>query len=315
MPALTRPATPPARARGRSARKRNRQRGAVALFVGPFLVLFLLVFAAPIVYSAVQSLYAERASGPLGLGGIAAKFVGFANFQTVLHSGDYWHGMERVLLFGVVQVPFMLFAALALALALDSIAARGVAAFRTAYFLPYAIPGVVAALLWAYLYIPQLSPYTGVLSSLGLHPNLLGPGLVLWSVANITTWSYTGYNMLIILASLKTIPQELFEAARIDGASEWKIAWRIKVPAVRRALVLTGVLSIIGTLQLFTEPTVLQGISFGVTSTYTPTMYTFNAAFANSDSGLASAGSIVIALIAGALSVAYYRLTTGKAER
>ena len=314
MSALTRQATGPSRAQGRPAR-RKRQRGVVALFVGPFLALFLLVFAAPIVYSAVQSLYAERASGPLGLGGITSKFVGFANFQTVLHSGDYWHGMARVFLFGIVQVPFMLIAALAIALALDSIAARGVAAFRTAYFLPYAIPGVVAALLWSYLYLPQLSPYIKALSVIGLHPDLLGPNLVLWSVANITTWCYTGYNMLIILSSLKNIPQELFEAARIDGASEWKIAYRIKVPAVRRALVLTGVLSIIGTLQLFTEPTVLQGISFGVTSTYTPTMYTFNAAFANNDSGVASAGSIFIALIAGGLSVAYYRVTTEKADR
>jgi multiple sugar transport system permease protein len=312
MSALTRQATGPSRPR-RSARRR--QRGAVLLFVAPFMALFLLVFAAPIVYSVIQSLYAQVDSGPLGLGGVVTKFVGFANFQTVLHSGDYWQGMEHVFLFGIVQVPFMLIAALALALALDSIAARGVAAFRMAYFLPYAIPGVVAALLWSYLYIPQLSPYTKMLSSIGLHPNFLGPGLVLWAIANITTWSYTGYNMLIILASLKTIPQELFEAARIDGANEWTIAWRVKVPAVRRALVLTGVLSIIGTLQLFTEPTVLQGISFGVNSSYTPTMYSFNAAFSDSENGLASAASIVVALLAGVLSVVYYRVTSGKAEK
>jgi multiple sugar transport system permease protein len=312
MSALSRQAT--GRSRPRKPLRR-RQRGAVALFVAPFMALFLLVFAAPIVYSVVQSLYSQVDSGPLGLGGVGTKFVGFANFQTVLHSGDYWRGMEHVFLFGIVQVPFMLIAALALALALDSIAARGVAAFRMAYFLPYAIPGVVAALLWSYLYIPQLSPYTKLLSSIGLHPNLLGPSLVLWSIANITTWSYTGYNMLIILASLKTIPQELFEAARIDGASEWAIAWRVKVPAVRRALVLTGVLSIIGTLQLFTEPTVLEGISFGVNNTYTPTMYSFTAAFSNGDNGLASAASIVVALIAGVLSVVYYRVTSGKADK
>jgi multiple sugar transport system permease protein len=311
MSALTRQATGQSRPR---RPLRRRQRGAAALFIAPFMALFLLVFAAPIVYSVIQSLYSQVDSGPLGLGGVVPKFVGFANFQTVLHSGDYWRGMEHVFLFGIVQVPFMLIAALALALALDSIAARGIAAFRMAYFLPYAIPGVVAALLWSYLYIPQLSPYTKILSSVGLHPNLLGPGLVLWSIANITTWSYTGYNMLIILASLKTIPQELFEAARIDGASEWVIAWRVKVPAVRRALVLTGVLSIIGTLQLFTEPTVLEGISFGVSNTYTPTMYSFTAAFSNSDNGLASAASIVIALIAGVLSVVYYRVTSGKAD-
>lgn len=302
--------------RGSPSRNPLRQPyGAVAVLVAPFLLLFVLVFVTPIVYSGVESLYSRKASGGLGLSGVTTKFVGLDNYREVLHSGVYWHGMGRVFLFGVVQVPFMLVAALALALALDSVAARGVAAFRTAYFLPYAIPGVVAALMWSYLYIPQLSPYTKALSSIGLHPDFLGPGVVLWSIANITTWSYTGFNMLIILGSLRAIPVELFEAARIDGASEWAVAWRIKVPAVRRALVLTGVLSIIGTLQLFTEPTVLYGISNGVDRNYTPTMYAFTAAFVDGDRGLASAASIVIALIAGVLSVLYYRLTTRKADR
>jgi multiple sugar transport system permease protein len=291
-----------------------RQRGAVFLFVGPFLVLFLFVFVAPIIYSAVESLFSRQVSG-LGLGGSTTVFVGFANFEKVLTDSTFWHGAGRVFLFGVVQIPVMLVVALAFALLLDSIAARGVAAFRLAFFLPYAIPGSVAALLWAYLYIPQLSPYSALLAHIGLHPQFLGPDTVLWAIANITTWTYTGYNMLIIYATLKAINPDLYEAARIDGASEWAIALKVKVPQVRNALVLTGVLSIIGTLQLFTEPTILESISTAVNSTFTPTMYSFNAAFTSDNAGIASAASIIIAAMAGFLSVIYYRIAQREGRR
>jgi multiple sugar transport system permease protein len=295
-------------ARAASSRPpRTRQRGVILLFVGPFVALFLFVFAAPIVYSAVESLYSRRASG-LGLGGAKLTFVGLDNFRQVLTDTVFTRGVGRVFLFGVIQIPVMLIGALALALLLDSVAARGVSAFRAAFFLPYALPGSVAALLWAYLYIPQLSPYSAVLSRLGLQVQFLGPSTVLWAIANITTWTYTGYNMLIIYASLKAISPDLYEAARIDGAGEWSIALRIKVPAVRNALVLSGVLSIIGTLQLFTEPTILQSISTTVDINYTPTMFAFNAAFTSDDTGLASAASLVIAVMAGILSVIYYRV-------
>jgi multiple sugar transport system permease protein len=290
-----------------SWRLRIRRRGAILLFVGPFIAFFLFVFAAPIVYSAVESLYSRRSSG-LGLGGATLTFVGFGNFRQVLTDATFWHGVGRVFLFGVVQIPVMLVGALALALLLDSVAARGVSAFRAAFFLPYALPGSVAALLWAYLYIPQLSPYSALLSHLGLQVQFLGPNTVLWAIANITTWTYTGYNMLIIYSSLNAISPDLYEAARIDGAGEWSIALRIKVPAVRNALILSGVLSIIGTLQLFTEPTILQSISTTVDSNFTPTMFAFNAAFTSDDIGQASAASLIIAVMAGILSVIYYRV-------
>jgi multiple sugar transport system permease protein len=134
-------------------------------------------------------------------------------------------------------------------------------------------------------------------------------------MANITTWSYTGYNMLIIYSSLKSISGDLYEAARIDGASELTIARRIKVPAVRNALVLTGVLSIIGTLQLFTEPTILSGITPTVDGQFTPTMFAFNAAFQDGNTGLASAASLILAVLAGVLSIGFFRITTRRAAR
>ena len=128
-------------------------------------------------------------------------------------------------------------------------------------------------------------------------------------MANITTWSWTGYNMLIVLSALQAIPRDQYEAARLDGASELAVALRIKLPQIGPALVLSGTLSIIGTIQIFNEPRVLQRISTSVSSDYVPTMAALRAAFQDNDFNSAAAMSVVIALIAGVLSLLYYQLT------
>ena len=111
-----------------------------------------------------------------------------------------------------------------LALLLESASARWPGLFRAAYFMPYGVPGVIATILWSFLYVPGLSPIVDMASVVGLQVDFLGPDTVLWSIANIVTWTYTGYNMLIIIAQLKAIPAELYEAAKVDGAGPWRIA-------------------------------------------------------------------------------------------
>lgn len=118
-----------------------------------------------------------------------------------------------MLLFGAVQVPVMLGLALVFALLLDSPLIRGKKFYRLAFFAPYAVPGVIAAIMWGFLYSPSLSPFSVLTSNV----DLLGSGLVLWSIANVVTWVYAGYNMLIIYSALQSIPGEIYEAARIDG--------------------------------------------------------------------------------------------------
>src|SRR5205823_4395825 len=112
--------------------------------------------------------------------------------------------------------------------------------FRLTYFMPFAVPGLVAGLLWGYLYSPQLSVITQVTTALGLpKPDFFADNVLLWSIANITTWEWTGYNMIILTAALLAIPHELYEAARIDGCGGFGIARYIKIPLVRGGLVLT----------------------------------------------------------------------------
>src|SRR5205823_3209026 len=114
----------------------------------------------------------------------------------------------------------MLILALVLALLLDSTLVRLKAFFRVAFFVPFAIPGIIAALLWAFFYQPVFSPIVKGFQALGLPaPDFLGPGTVLWSIANIATWTYAGYNMLIIFAALQAIPSEIYESPRYKQES------------------------------------------------------------------------------------------------
>src|SRR5262249_38638254 len=194
----------------------------------------------------------------LGFGTPQQVFTGFGNYTKVFQDPTFLPGLGRVLLFGVVQVPVMLGLALLLALLLDGTAARFPQLFRIAFFLPYAMPGVIGALLWSFLYHPALSPFLDI-----VNVNFFSPAMLLWSIGNIVTWAYTGFNMLVIYSSLKSIPRDLYEAAELDGCSPWRIAWHIKIPLVRPALVLTALFSIIGTLHLFNEPAVLRNLQPG----------------------------------------------------
>ncbi|MDO5644066.1 MAG: sugar ABC transporter permease [Dermabacter sp.] len=279
-------------------------------FVTPFALLFAAVFLIPIGVSIYSSFFraAPSGGGLYGGGEMANQFVAFQNYTEIITGSAFWTGMGRVFLFGIVQVPVMILLALVMALLLDSLVIKRVGAFRLGFFLPYAVPGVVAALVWTYMYNPQFSPINELLDLVGLHINFFDSNLILWSMANMTTWTFTGYNMLIFLAALQAIPNELYEAARIDGASGWDIVRRIKVPMVRNATLLAVLLSIIGTIQLFNEPTVLRAENTWMGADYTPMMMAYNTLMGSispSGTGPAAAISVLMAIIAGALAGIY----------
>ena len=287
--------------------RKPRWRWAPYGFIAPFAVLFTCFYALPIGYALWNSLRktVRTGGGEFGAGVSHQVFGGLSNYKEVFSDNAFSAGLLRVFLFGVVQVPVMLGVALLLALILDSGLARFVRLFRLAYFLPYAVPGVIAAILWGFLYTPGLSPIDQLFGS---KINLLGNGLVLFAIGNIVTWSWTGYNMLIIFASLQAIPQDIFEAARLDRASNIQIALRIKIPMLRPALLLTCVFSMIGTLQLFTEPAVLQQITGTITTTFTPNLMAYSEAFNNNNPAFAAAISVTLALITFVLSFGFLRL-------
>ncbi|MFI1965378.1 carbohydrate ABC transporter permease [Streptomyces pathocidini] len=293
----------------RPTRGEIRNARAASGFLLPFAALFLLCFVAPIAYALYTSLLKVERSGPLGLGGGAHEvFTGLDNYAQALQDPTFTAGFGRVLLFGLVQVPLMIVLATALALLLEAASARWVGFFRTAFFLPYGVPGVIASILWGFLYVPGISPFVEMAGSVGWDVDFLSRSSVLWAIANIVTWQYAGYNMLVLIAQLKSVPVELYEAARIDGANAWQVARHIKLPLIRPALVLTTVFSIIGTLQLFAEPLVLQPLTNSIDSGYTPNLNAYNEAFKSNNQNVAAAEAVLLALVACALSFGFLRV-------
>jgi multiple sugar transport system permease protein len=283
----------------------------IVAFLLPFFVPFVLFYLVPIGYALWQSLLVVRRAGGQ-YGTPYTTFGGFTQYVQAFQNTEFWGSIGRIALFGIVQVPVMLFLALSMALLLDAPLLKLKSFFRISAFMPYAVPGVIAAIMWSFLYSPQLSPIVDVLQHLGLQPNFLGPGAVLWSTANVSTWLWTGYNMLIMFSALQSIPPELYQAARLDGASNWAIAWRIKVPIIAPSIVLTTVFSIIGTLQLYAEPAVLRQISSNISSTFTPNMLAY--AVASGDNyQQAAAISVILAVITFVLSFGFMRLTSKRA--
>ena len=287
---------------------RTRTRLAVFGFLGPFLVLFIATIVFPLGYALFQSVTTTARSGAFGEGGSTTVFVGIQNYAAALSDPSFVSSLGRVALFAVVQVPLMIVLATALALMLDAASARGVKLFRSAYFLPYGVPGVIASLLWGFLYTPGISPVIDLGRVFGLQLDFLGAQTVLWSIANIVIWQYAGYNMLVIVAQLKSIDRDLFEAAAIDGAKAWQVITQIKLPLIAPAIVLTTVFTIIGTVQLFAEPLVLKPLSGAITSSYTPNMSAYNQAFTNNNYSLAAAESVLLALVACAFSFGFLKL-------
>ncbi|WP_026360143.1 carbohydrate ABC transporter permease [Amycolatopsis nigrescens] len=275
------------------------------LFLAPFGVFFAVFFLAPIGYAIYQSLLTTKRTGAFGLGGSKTVFAGLDNFGAALGSTGFVESLGRVLLFAVVQVPVMILLAIVLALLLDAASAKWPSFFRAAYFLPYGVPGVIATILWGFLYVPGMSPLIDLTSALGLEVDPLSSGAVLWSIANIVTWAFAGYNMLVIVAQLKSIPGELYEAAIVDGARPWQVIWHIKLPLIRPAIVLTTVFTIIGTLQLFAEPKVLRPLTAAIGVDYTPNLSAYTEAFQNNNYGLAAAEAVLLALGAFVLSFGF----------
>jgi multiple sugar transport system permease protein len=280
------------------------------LFVLPFLLLFVAFFIAPLLYAFQQSLYEEKRSG-LGFGPPRIVWAGVGNYLKALHDPNFWDGFGRVLLFGGVQIPLMMLVALVLAMLMDSAVIRFRSFFRLAFFVPYAVPIVIAAIMWGFFYSPSASPIVQVFTALGLPPPVfLGPTATLWSIANISTWEFTGYNMIIFYSALQGVPQEIYEAGRLDGLSELGIAWRLKLPMIAPALVLGLLFSIVGSLQLFNEPIVLKNLTgSAITTSYTPNIFAYNVAVVNTDFNYGGAIAVILGVITFIFSYGFLRLT------
>lgn len=289
-------------------RRSPRPRLAPWLFLSPAIVLFVAFLILPMAYAIYLSFVALRVNG--GAFGIRQlTFVGFDNYVAAVTDPELLAELGRLAHFGLLSVPITLGGALLLALLLDLPGVRLARFSRVSIFLPYAVPGVVATLLWGFMYLPSTSPINWVLRSIGLPTfDLLDADGIYGALANIAVWSGLGFNMIILYTALRSIPAEIYEAARLDGASEWQIAWRIKIPLLTPALLLTLIFSLLGTLQAYSEPTTLKSLSDAISSSFFPLMKVYRDAFALDDTSGAAAMSVILALGTLVVSVLLLRV-------
>ena len=253
------------------------------LFLGPFALVFLTFLVAPLAYAFWMSLHTKTLAA-------GESFSGLANYEKAFTDPIFLEGLVRVAAFVAVMVPIQILVALAAALVLDTLATRLAKTSRLMIFMPYAVPAVIGALMWGFLYSPRFGPAADIFGLFGLPaPDFLAQGTVFYSLVNIVTWQWAGYYMIVIYAALRGIDPSIYEAARIDGANGRQTALRIKVPMISSSLVMVVVFSLIGTLQFFTEPQVLRSIAQGaIPTSYTPNMYAYSLAFSYSQFNYAS---------------------------
>jgi multiple sugar transport system permease protein len=187
------------------------------------------------------------------------RFVGLGNYRNLLHTPDFWRAVANTGYFVAVGVPLSLAASLASALLVNSRLAYLAAFFRTAFFAPVVTTLVAVAVVWRYLLHTRYGLLNYALAHLGIHPvDWLGdPHWALPAIILFAVWKNFGYNMVIFLAALQSIPADLYEAARLDGASLWQEFRRITLPMLRPTLLLVSILTVAGYFQLFAEPYVM----------------------------------------------------------
>ncbi|HET6860507.1 MAG TPA: sugar ABC transporter permease, partial [Streptomyces sp.] len=308
-PAPAAPTTGPAPAPPARAKVRNRERVACGVLMAPFFVLLVTVFLVPVGTAVWLSFFSDDQPG-LGFGPERTVFSGLRSYTAVLTDPTFLGGLGVVALYCLVYIPLMVVGALALALLLDSGVVRLRAWAQLALFLPHAVPGIIAALIWLYLYTPGLSPVVELLGKADITVDFLGVHTVIPSIVNIALWSNLGYNVVIFYAALQAVPREVIEAAVVDGAGPVRSALQIKAPLVRSSIVMVAMFTLIWALQLFTEPMLLSQSTPMINSRFSPSMYIYDAAFTRNNYSLAAAASVVLLVCTIALSYGVTRWTS-----
>jgi multiple sugar transport system permease protein len=277
------------------------------IFVAPALLLLAVFFALPVLAGLLLSLtdfdlYAIADPGTV-------RWVGLENFVTVLSSAAFRQALANTLIFVLVGVPLSLLVSLAAALLLDHPRARWRGIFRTVFFVPVVTTLVSVAIVWRYLYHPQYGLLNQALGLAGIGPiDWLGdPRFAMPAIIILAVWKNFGYNMLIFLAGLQTIPDVLYEAAAIDGAGAWRRFRHITLPGLAPTALFVGLTTMIGYFQLFAEPYVMtQGGPLGSTRSLVLLMY--EEGFRWWRMGLAATIAVVLLVITVVVAMVQLRL-------
>ena len=226
-------------------------------FAAPAMLVIVVFFFLPVLAALALSVTDFDIYALADIGNL--RFVAFDNYIGLLHSPLFWKTLGNTLYFVVVGVPLSIAVSLGAAVLLHSKLGRFNGFFRTAYFAPVVTTVVAVAVIWRYLFHTRYGLVNWGLSSVGIDPvDWLGdPHWAMPTIILFAVWKNFGYNMIIFLAGLQSIPEDLYEAARIDGAGAWRQFRHVTLPMLGPVLLLVGILTMSGYFQLFAEPYVM----------------------------------------------------------
>ncbi|MFZ5637183.1 MAG: carbohydrate ABC transporter permease [Pseudomonadota bacterium] len=276
-------------------------------FVGPALIVLGVFFGLPVLAALLLSL------SDFDLYALAdwknLRFVGLDNYLDLLRTPLFWKSLGNTFYFVIVGVPLSIAVSLGAALLLNAPVARFRAFFRTAMFAPVVTTLVAVAVIWRYLFHTSYGLVNWALGHIGIAPvDWLGdPAWAMPTIILLAVWKNFGYNMVIFLAGLQAIPQDLYEAARIDGASRWRQFRHITLPMLGPVLMVVSVITVAGYFQLFAEPYVMTR-GDPLQSTVSVLYFMFEEGFRWWNLGRASAVAFLLFLIMFAVTTLMLRL-------
>ncbi|MFD0026237.1 carbohydrate ABC transporter permease [Streptomyces sp. NPDC058382] len=271
-----------------------------------FVLPFLLVFGLFLVWPVVQGLWMSFTDTSLALH--EPSFVGFGNYAEALGDPDVWSSLGNTVFFTAISSVPLVLVALAMALLVHS-GLAGQWAWRLAFFTPYLLPVTVVTLIWAWLYQPDLGLGNQLLNKLGFDSVgwLSDESVAMWSIAALTVWWTVGFNFLLYLAALQSLPSTYDEAAALDGAGAWRRLWSITLPQLRRTTALVAMLQILASLKVFDQIYILT--RGGPNNSTRPVLeYVYDTGFTGYRLGYASAVSYLFFALVIVASLVQIRL-------
>ena len=271
------------------------------LFLLPAVLSFIYFVWYPLVLTFIMSLQKVNLAG-------ATSFVGLSNFKTLFADPVFGQAWRNAGYFTILALLFGYLVPVIVAVLINEVR-RGQAFFRIAVYLPKVAPSVAVSILWLWLFDPSLGLLNTILGWFNIPPSqwLLSSRTALPSLVLMATWAGFGGTAIIYLAGLQGIPEELYEAAEIDGANIWQRAWNITIPQLRPVMAVMFILQILGTMQVFTEPFIMTGGGPN-NATMTILLLIYRYAFTYMDMGVASAASLLLFIVLAILSYIYFRL-------
>lgn len=262
-------------------------------FIAPAIILLTIFSILPIFVALIISFT------DLDLVGIAdwssISFVGLENYKDVVSDPIFLKSIFNTLFYVVIGVPLVIVLSLAIALLINFGKARIFKAFRVVFYMPSITNVVAVAVVWSYLYNPQLGLFNHILNLLNISdvPWLQDPIMAKISLILLALWRAIGINMIIFLAALQGIPKTYYEAAQLDGANNWKQLTKITIPLLRYAIFFVSITTMIGWLQFFEEPFVMTN-GGPLDSTTSVALFIYRNGFQFSNFGYAAAGSFLL---------------------